>query len=461
MSDRSAHDILEATGTTTVAPADESAAQRLAAMAIEVRAGAKMSFGGMAIMVGVLAFVRWRFAALVDPPWLLDAWLVWMIGAVGYWAVAMAIFHLRRPDDWETVTRWTRPGRHVQTLLNVGIAACPWVLLPGADLPLQYITTLLYVWYVATIVMTSNTGVPMPAREVVLLTASNVAFALWKGGPYSWALAAFVGLIGLTLLGFRQQVRQSAQTAVAAQVASERAEALTQIALARTMAERDGKTRFIAAASHDLQQPLYAAGLFFDRALALPEGTQRDAAIGGVRAAFSSTQALLGAMLDHLRLEHGAVSARLSPVRLGDAIGRIAQEYDAPAHAAGMKIRWVRSGIAVIADPDLLHRTLGNLVTNAIRHSRGEHVLLAARRRGDRAELWIVDDGNGVDPDDAPRLFEDFAQGAKADSAGFGIGLASVRRLVALMAGEVAHEPRWRAGAAFIVRLPLAPVTTA
>jgi signal transduction histidine kinase len=432
--------------------------ERLAAMAIEVRAGAKMSIGGMAIMAGVLVFVRWRFAALVDPAWLLTAWLAWMWGAIAFWAGAMLLFYHRRPDDAETVARWTKPGLWVQSALNFGIAACPWVLLPGADAELQYVTTLLYVWYVATTIMTSNSGVPMPVREVVLLTVSNAGFALWKGGPYSAVLALFVVMIGLTMLGFRRQVRQAAVAATAAQVASERAEATAHKALAAATAQRDAKTRFIAAASHDLQQPIHAASLFFDVAIAMPDGIERQRAIAGAHMAFESTQALLAAMLDHLRLEAGAVRARLAPVDLGAMLARAVLEHGAAARAAGMVLRPVASRLWVTADADLLRRSLGNLVGNAVRHARGERVLLAARRRGDHAEIWVIDDGHGVAAGDVPRLFDDFAQGSDSDTAGFGLGLASVRRQCELMGGSAALDPRWRGGAAFVLRLPLAAV---
>ncbi len=434
--------------------------QRLAAMAIEVRAGAKMSIGGMAIMAGVLVFVRWRFAGLVDPAWLLTAWLAWMWGVIAFWAAAMLLFYRRRPDDAETVARWTRPGAWVQTGLNLGIAACPWVLLPGADAGLQYVTTLLYVWYVATTIMTNNSGVPMAVREVVLLTVSNAGFALWKGGPYSGVLALFVVMIGLTMLGFRRQVRQAAMAATAAQVASERAEATARAALAEATAQRDAKTRFIAAASHDLQQPIHAAGLFFDVALAMPDGPERQRAIAGAHAAFESTQALLAAMLDHLRLEAGAVRARLVPVDVGAMLARVTLEHGAAAQAAGMTLRRVPSRLWVTADPDLLRRALGNLVGNAIRHSRGERVLLAARLRRGGVEIWVIDDGRGVAPADLPRLFDDFAQGSAADTAGFGLGLASVRRQAALMGATAAHDARWQGGAAFVVTLPQAMLPT-
>jgi signal transduction histidine kinase len=114
------------------------------------------------------------------------------------------------------------------------------------------------------------------------------------------------------------------------------------------------------------------------------------------------------------------------------------------------------SALAVSADPALLARAIDNLVVNAIRHSGGQRLLLGARRAGDGVAIWVIDDGRGVAAGERDRLFEDYAQGAQAGPGGFGIGLASVRRLLALMAGEAGIEPRWTGGAAFRLWLPAA-----
>jgi signal transduction histidine kinase len=431
-------------------------AQQLAVMAIEVRAGARMSIGGMAIMIGVLVFVRWEFTGVAWSQPLLDAWLVWMFGVVGLYAIAVGLFFYTQPDDHMTVHFWTRPGQWVQIGVNLGIAACPWVLLPGTTPALQYVTTLLYVWYVSTIIMTGNSGVPVAAWEVALLTASNAVFAVWSGLPYSEMVAVLVSLLGLTLLGFRRLVRAATIKATQAQVASEQAAATITVALALATAERDAKTRFIASATHDLQQPLQAANLFFDAALAMPAGAARDRAIKGAQAAFGSTQALLDAMLDHLRLEADSVEARPAPVPLGHALAAAALEHEATAGAAGIAIRAVPSRLTAIADAALLRRAIGNLVTNSIRHAGGSRVLLAARRRGASAEIWVIDDGCGVAEADVARLFDDYTQGAGAAVGGFGLGLASTRRQLALMGGDVALDRRWQGGAAFVLRVPLA-----
>ncbi len=440
---------------------DDAEAQRLAVVAIEVRDGARLSIGGMVIMLGVLVFVRREFAGVTWSPPLFDAWLVWMFGVVGLYTAAIAIFFGTKPDDHTTVHFWPRPGQWVQIGLNLGIAACPWVLLPGTSPALQYVTMLLYVWYVSTIIITGNSGVHMGAWEVALLTASNAIFALWSGVPYSSLMAVLVSLLGITLLGFRRLIRAASIKATQAQVASECAAAATRVALALATAERDAKTRFLASATHDLQQPLQAASLFFDAALTMPAGTARDRAIAGAQASFGSTQALLEGMLDHLRLEAGAVQTRSAPMSIGTALAAAALEHEAAARMAGVSIDAMPTRLHALADDALLRRALGNLVANAIRHASASRILLAARHRGIArggiwTEIWVIDNGRGIAEADAGRLFDDYAQGDGAAVGGFGLGLASTRRQMALMAGEVALDRRWRHGAAFVLRLPLA-----
>ena len=158
-------------------------------------------------------------------------------------------------------------------------------------------------------------------------------------------------------------------------------------------------------------------------------------------------------MLDFLRLEADAEVARLQPVALGPLLRELATDQ------ANGPLRVTALGdIAALADPVMLRRAVGNLVANAVKHSGGKRLLLIARRRGAQALVWVVDDGRGVAPADRAALFEDFSQGAGAAPGGFGLGLASVRRLAAAMGGMTGLEPRCAAGAAFYIALPLAPV---
>ena len=223
-------------------------------------------------------------------------------------------------------------------------------------------------------------------------------------------------------------------------------------------AARDARTRFLASASHDLGQPLQAARLFFDQVLQSPAGPVRERAVRNVRWAFDTTEHLLGQMLDHLRLESGEVEARLEPLPLGPLIARVAEMHEPAARLKNLDINALPSRLVAMADRTLVERALGNLLINAIRHAEARRVLVGARRRGDRLRLWVIDNGVGIPDADRARLFEDHVQGSNHGDeirGGFGLGLASCRRIAELMGAAAGHEPRWTNGAAFWIDLPL------
>ncbi len=431
---------------------------RLAPVIIEaeLRAARLPTAIGIVIMATVLAFVTIMLRPRAAVPWPIDLWVAAMAALLVAITATMARSLHAKPDA--PATGYLRAAVAMQSLMSGLIMVSVWILMPAAGPGLQPLMLMLYVWYIATVVAASTAATPMPARDIVLLTASAVGWVIWNQPDYWQAWALFVGMAGVTMLGFRRLIRRAVVTALQAQLASEAAEDATRAALATAEAARDARSRFIAAASHDLQQPIHAARMFFDVALDLPPGAERYRAIDGANAAFGSCQALIAAMLDHLKLEADAVAARLAPVAIDDVLAGTALLHGAAATAAGMRIRRLPSRLWVSADADMLRRALSNLVANAIRHSGGEHVLLAARKRGDHAELWVIDDGRGVALVDAPTVFDDFTQGSAVDVGGFGIGLATVRRQLALMHGSVALDLRWQSGAAFVLRLPLAAV---
>lgn len=420
----------------------------------ELRSARLPTVIGIAIMATVLIFVVTVIRPLAAVSWPIDLWVATMAAVL--LAIGTMLLTSLAPGAQKFATAYLRSARALQSAMSTLIMLSFWVLMPAAGPGLQPLMLMMYVWYIATVVAASTAAVPVPARDIILLTASAVGWVVWDQPSYWQAWAAFLTMAGATMLGFRRLIRHAVVTALEAKLASEAAEVSTRAALATAEAARDAKARFMAAASHDLQQPMQAASLFFDVALALPEGAERRRAVAGAHAAFDSSRALVTTMLEHLRLEADAVPARLVPVAVDDVLARAALEHGAGAGEAGMTIRQVPSRLWVTADAEMLRRALSNLVANAIRHSRGEHVLLAARKRGDSAEIWAIDDGNGIASVDAPRIFDDFAQGTACHLGGFGIGLAIVRRQMALMRGTAAHEPRWRSGAAFVLRLPLA-----
>jgi signal transduction histidine kinase len=426
----------------------------IAARASAVRSGARFSIPGMIIMTAVLFFVDWLFSPLVTPAWHLDLWLLCMFTTVGFWLAAIIAFFRRKPSDEETVEHWPIYGRIAQKSLNIGIAVSPWLLLPNADIALQYFTTIMYVWYVAVSIITGNPSARLSVWEVVMLTGSVAGFAIYSEVEFGVPLAALLAVIGASMLGLRRLVQTTVLTAFDAQQASVASEAVSRNALATVAAQRDAKTRFIASASHDLQQPIFAARLGLQATIALPEGDRRDQFLRDASAALGSAQGLIDAMLDHLRLDAGDVVVRAHQLPTKQLLDGIAREYRAAAEAVGLRMRVVSGGCVVVADPQLVARAIGNLVHNSIRHSGAARLLLAARRRQGKIEIWIVDDGCGLGGDSADWLFKEFAKGNVSARRGLGLGLASARRHLALMDGSIDAVTGWHSGAAFVICLP-------
>jgi signal transduction histidine kinase len=166
---------------------------------------------------------------------------------------------------------------------------------------------------------------------------------------------------------------------------------------------------------------------------------------------------LLGQMLDHLRLEAGGVEPHIGRLAVGPLIARLAELNEPAARLAGVEILALPTHLQALADPALTERALGNLLGNAIRHAKARRVLVGARRREGRVRLWVIDDGVGVSEADAPRLFDDFVQGSDHGDevrGGFGLGLASARRMAGLMDGAIGLDRGWLAGSAFWLELP-------
>ena len=139
---------------------------------------------------------------------------------------------------------------------------------------------------------------------------------------------------------------------------------------------------------------------------------------------------------------------------------RVAELNEPAARLAGVEVHALPSRLEARADPALTERALGNLVANSLRHAKARRVLVGARRRAGRVRRWVIDDGVGIAPADAPRLFEDYVQGSNHGDeirGGFGLGLSSARRMAGLMGGDVGLDAKWTAGSAFWLELRTAP----
>jgi len=229
----------------------------------------------------------------------------------------------------------------------------------------------------------------------------------------------------------------------------------------RAEAERAtrAKSRFLAAASHDLRQPFQAMRLFLHLLEArLTDKGQLELA-GRLEEALTSSESLLNALLEVSALE--AATVKPSPVRLpvGDVLRRLAEQFAPEAAEKGLDLRMVPSSAEVVSDPVLLDRILRNLVVNALRYTERGRLLLGCRRRGGWLAIEVCDTGVGIPADKQRQIFEEFVQlqdRPKSRQQGLGLGLAIVARTAQLLGHtiEVASVPG--RGSRFALLVPLA-----
>lgn len=217
------------------------------------------------------------------------------------------------------------------------------------------------------------------------------------------------------------------------------------------------KTRFLAAASHDLLQPLNAARLF----LASIEESENEDTREMVRRtdrAIQSADGLLKGLLDISRLDHGNVVAKPETLMLGPLLEDLADEAMPMAERAGLKLKIAPTSLSVKADPDFLQSILRNFLSNARRYTREGGVLIGARRRGNIARIEVWDTGPGIPEEKRSLLFEEFQRLDDVDNIGVrgaGLGLSVAQRLAAFMKAELDLRSVPGKGSVFSVTVPL------
>ncbi len=228
----------------------------------------------------------------------------------------------------------------------------------------------------------------------------------------------------------------------------------TRVARDASEAANRAKSRFLAAASHDLRQPLHALGLFTDALSRRVHGAEEVQLIGRINTSVASLESLLSALLDVSKLDAGVVEARIEPTPLEPLFERLAGDYAPEAIERGIKFVVVPTREVVESDPVLLERILRNLVANAMRYTQRGGVVMGCRRRGGRVGIEVWDSGPGVAQDERERIFEEFYQIGNPErdrSQGLGLGLAIVRRLAELLGHDIVLRSRMGRGSVFAV----------
>lgn len=233
---------------------------------------------------------------------------------------------------------------------------------------------------------------------------------------------------------------------------------IAEKATERAERENRAKSKFLAAASHDLRQPLHALNLFFDALKLSTTLQEREKLYPNISYSIKSLGELLNALLDISKLDANAVDYRLRPTALGEVIQNITRECEAEAGKKGLRLRSRHCAYTVETDPLWLDRILRNLITNAIRYTDSGGILVGCRKHQAKVVLQVWDTGMGIPEHEQENIFVEFQQlnnPQRDRSQGLGLGLAIVKRLCNLLGHTIEVKSRPGKGSVFSVGIQL------
>lgn len=401
-------------------------------------------------------------------------WLIAWIGAV-YFLTAIRIFAARR-----FFRREKRPG---STMSWAWLAASfSWVsgLLWGMLGWIGYHAGDPHLFAFGVIVLSGVACGSVPALSAfppaligsLITTVLPVAWRCFMAGGeiYVTYLFFLACLVGINIAHGRVTHRALWETV---RLRFERQDLISQLQEERDrVASADrAKTRFLAAASHDLRQPIHALTLFISTLSALA----RKGAVGAadarsladkMRSVTTSLSGLLNTLLDISKLDAGIVTPVKEDVSLDRLFRDFHDEFAGEARARGLRWRVVETSAWVHTDPMMLKRILGNLLSNAFRYTNAGGVLLGCRRRGGNVEIQVLDTGIGISRDQHAVVFDEFVQLHNPErdrEKGLGLGLSIVRRTARLLGHPIRFTSELGRGSMFSVTAPrvAAPATFA
>jgi two-component system CheB/CheR fusion protein len=244
---------------------------------------------------------------------------------------------------------------------------------------------------------------------------------------------------------------------------TERKRAETMLKSAKWHAERANlsKSRFLAAASHDLRQPLQTLSLVRGILAKKIKDKKDEEALMLVARLNETADALLGmldTLLDINQLEAGGVRPERVDFPINDLLERLRIEFAYHAQAQGLIWHVVPCRLSIRSDPRLLEPMIRNLLSNAVKHTERGKILLGCRRRGDKLRIQVWDTGTGIPRDQLRAIFEEFHQldnPVREHNRGFGLGLSIVQRLANLLGHSIDVQSRTGRGSVFAVEVPL------
>lgn len=359
----------------------------------------------------------------------------------------------------------------IRMAIAAGIAGVVWgsavfvLVAEGQSLPLALIAACLAGRATISIMTHAYFPPALNAFAVPIFGMLALRYSL-DGGYNNAALGVmWIAVLGYVLLFVDRQARAVA-TQIRLRCENEQLvdelkhqNALAEQARARAEEANRSKSRFFAAANHDLRQPLHSLGLF---ATALRNGATDEShrkLIDQILQCTESLEQLFDNLLDISRLDAGQVEVKRELVPANAVLDRLRSTFATPALDKGLQLKVRRSKLLLDTDPTLLFRVLSNFVSNAIRYTDKGSVLVACRRRGNTVCIEVWDSGIGIAAEQHERVFEEFYQLNNPErdrSRGLGLGLATVKRIASLLDHPLRLRSIPRKGSRFTIEAPLA-----
>ncbi|WP_300616624.1 PAS domain-containing hybrid sensor histidine kinase/response regulator [Dokdonella sp.] len=234
-----------------------------------------------------------------------------------------------------------------------------------------------------------------------------------------------------------------------------------QRAVRQAESANQSRTRFLAAASHDLLQPLNAARLFTSALRHQPLDEESGRLAERIDTAFKAAEDLLDALLEASRLEAGKYHVETTEFALGDVVDTLQQQFGVLAATRGLKLRFVATRAWVRSDPQVLRRILQNFLANALRYTRSGGVVCGVRRAGANLRVEVWDSGPGIAEDQLAHVFDEFRRGTHVSpwgEKGLGLGLAICERMARLIDARITVRSHPGRGSVFALEVARADV---
>ncbi|CAN5221517.1 chemotaxis protein CheB [soil metagenome] len=218
------------------------------------------------------------------------------------------------------------------------------------------------------------------------------------------------------------------------------------------------KSRFLAAASHDLRQPLQGLALLQGLLAKLVEGDKARTLVARLSDTVDAMSGMLNTLLDINQIEAGTVHAEIVDFPLKDLFDRLREEFAYHAQAQGLVLKVVSSSLVVRSDSHLLEQMIRNLLSNALKYTKTGKILLGCKRRDGKLSIEIWDTGIGIPEHELSAIFDEYHQldnAARQRSLGLGLGLSIVQRLGGLLGHTVSVRSKHGKGSVFAIELAL------